>query len=271
MTLSIPRDELPHDETGFESIALDISDLLLHLSKNWPKNRKRYISPPLLKFPLIHLKMQRSDLFSFQHFFNGESPPNDYTHDEYLAVGILLSFFSSRFLSSLARHRPRGGESKIFPLTSSLPTALFACRELISKARNGDTLQERVKEIIKEDDYLHEDLKVIKERICGKRHTRIISVSDLDTVYQSFLDEKKDAALVLTLVHRAFHGAWKAFDHPGLLSANPQDIFMQYLYGKRSEKIASAIQKAIQEFPGISDRIMKTWERLYLGAPGAAT
>jgi hypothetical protein len=277
LTFRVHRDVLPSDTEQLfrteEGIIEKTALLLQKISQDMPKGRKNDLSIPLPGFPSIRLRMNRGDIFRLQHFFEEEPPPGYTTHNEYLKLALLRHFFSSPFLLSLARP-PRGDAAKTYPLTRHFTGAFFACRNLVSKAegegeesRLGKRMKEITKEMI-EKGWLHDDLKELK-----RSTSNVFDLSkdfDLSLFIWKVLGEKPDA-LVVSLVHRAFLGAWKVFGHAGLLKANPKRVFNQYLYRKqRITPITNRLQIAAQD-PDFYDKMtMKPWERLYLGEPGAA-
>lgn len=271
LTFRIHRDVLPSDIEQFfrteECIIEKTAILLQKISQDKPKGRKNDLSIPVQGFPSIRFWMNRGDIFRLQHFFEEEPPPGYTTHNEYLKLALLRHFFSSPFLLSLARP-PRGDAVKTYPLTRHFTGAFFACRNLVSKAKEEgeeSRLGKRMKEIIKEmieKGCLHDDLKELRRQISKD--------FGLDPVYSRFLEEKPDA-LVLSLVHRAFLGAWEIFDHPGFLKADPKTVFNQYLYRKRRiTPITNRLRIAAQDPEFYDQMTMKPLERLYLGEPGTA-
>ena len=102
----------------------------------------------------------------------------------------------------------------------------------------------------------------------------------------------KEQALVVGLVDRAFRGAWEKADHAGLLYAasknvallhkagrpippslryrEPADVLREYHYGPNREPQINRILQTRKTRPSIYDLLLKSWERTYLGDPGAA-
>lgn len=260
ITLTIPRRDLPYDPWQSDPIITDAAHLLSSLRFHGLKHRKRKISLPLINFSSIRLHINRSDIITLKRFLDN-SPQGYDSHHENLKYALLLSFFLSRFLPRLSK-LPRGRAKAAYRLTSLLPAALYACREIIRNLTVSQTerLSAIVEEMIDDTRMLHKKLRDLMATI----------VQEDEYVLTRFLDKEPDA-IVLSLVHRAFFGVWEMFGHPGLLEADPDDLYREYLYGRKTEKLRETIGKAKELGSEFYGSIAATWERLYLGERGAAT
>lgn len=210
-------------------------------------SRKQDLSLPLMAYNTGRIVLKRSDLANFIDFFNNPPPP-DSTHLFALISAIdgwLLSDSVLRYLDQ----PPRGKGAEVYPLTSLLPAALFACRELVKRANGDEALEGKVETILGEN-----------VKLSGYRSKQVADGGG--TVEQT---------IAVCLVHRAFSGAWKALGHPGLLTKKPQDIFREYFYrNSKGQKLASLYEEISQRDPALYDYIISHWEKRYLGQPGAA-
>lgn len=239
--------ELPMNRElrGIEKEISLIEDLEKSLGYKIP--RRKELSLPLISYDTVRIVLNRDDLTKkFKDFFINP-PPSDSTH-----LVALLCAINGWLLLAPALYSfdslPRGKAAEVYPLTSLLPAALFACQELVFLGQKDKEIQTQIKKVVKEDKELR--------GYCN------LTASDSNRYRQQ--------VFTIALVHRAFRGAWEAFGHPSLLETHPQDVFRQYLYGQRTEKIKAFFSTLAKKFPDLYQSVWDVRVRLYLGHPGAA-
>lgn len=215
----------------WRDIAADATISLLCISAIKPTGRKKTITFPLLHFPQVRLTLFQRDIPVLQYFFiqdnfSGKTPIR------FLEESLVIFFF-------LPVHRaqvvcpPRGKDAKKARLTRLIPSALFACRELVKKGEEDKKLKKRIEDIIMDE--------MIDKNLEGPYPHELI------------------------LVHRAFSGAWEKFEHPGLLTNNPHDLLRRYVYKNKEKdgRVAHLIRNNLEW-------LISEWKCLYLSDEGAA-
>ncbi len=160
-------------------------------------------------------------------------------------------------------------------VTGYIAVALRAAHRIVALGRSKDErIQERIPAIRDRIEAICEEYPAIRT------YCAVAKESGWDV----------EQALAVGLVDRAFHGAWEATDHPGLMyTANadvalhrkhgkrppdairfrdPRDVYRQYLY--RDRALSEHLLKMKRDRPHLLTLYVKWAEQAFLGKPGAA-
>lgn len=191
-------------------------------------------------------------------FQNEKGKQQDFIN--HLSGVIAFFFFNPKKLRLIAKP-PRGAKAEQQFLLNALTGALFACRELVIKAEKGDRrLKNKIENIINSNKKYLSYLQIHENPLAGDD----IQYIEENDVSPSF----RQQATIICLVDHGFQGAWEAYGHPGLLNRSPQDIFRDFLYGKKQRPLAQLLKNCDNE---IRQKALDCSIEMYLSdVPGAA-
>lgn len=210
--------------------------------------------------PKTCVKVRREDLLFLRSLIPHKRDDNENFRAH--LNGLLLFFFFNPKIMTLIAKPPRGAKSGQQYLLNALPGALFACHELVVAAERGDRrLESKIKDIIESEAKYLNYLRINEIPTATEGFGYIDSPEEISPTF-------RQQATIICLVDYAFAGAWETYGYPGLLNRSPQDIFRDYLYGKKQRPSAQLLKNCEAED---RQKILDCWVEMYLSdAPGAA-
>lgn len=188
--------------------------------------------------------MKRVEWSNVTRFLSGP-PPAEYTHEDALIAVFSVFLLNPKVLARIARPA-RGPRAKDQRLYDILPGALFACRELVLKAREDTKLQQQILEVIQEDPVADAYVRCYAGESAVARGQK---------------------ATAIALAERALRGVVTNTD---LLKASPEEVLKDWFYPREKSAKARYLLSLVRQHPPDFNLVWGTWTRLYLGQPGDA-
>jgi hypothetical protein len=175
----------------------------------------------------------------------------DHDHIHYLSTLIVPYFFSEMIMRRiLSPTRGRDFKAQIF--ADILPTAYFACRELVLRSPKDGALNNKIENVL------------CQLRECDP------SAEGLLTKAERVRNSYRDEVIMICLVYWAFYGAWEIHGLKGI--RQPKEAFDQYLYGRKRSSSIALLEMTKKNYTDIHQTAvtLNHWKELCLSGRGAA-
>ena len=244
----LPREVCSRYSVDDRSIVQSCIKTICEFATKDVSSRKREISMPIHDIPRGRMILRRKDIPLIKEFLQSPPPQPPGSHFLFLYQILKMLFFAeiSRFFNYIRK----GRYGKVYrEYTCALPAALWLCREIVLKARDDRRLQSRIVEIANEPEIA----------AYRKRYQDLYEDEDAD-VPQGFMQQ----LTIVALAYRALKWKWQEGQYPNILDMHPQDVFMQYFYGKKRKEMDSFADLSKRD-PFLWDKVMEIFKKHILG------